>query len=101
MHFNEAQLIARIRNPRFFVSARRGDAGGMEIAAVPARRLHFPSVRCGTLQGLARDDVLLTPTAGDFGSRQDRPSHAVADAATVEAPERLGAPPHVPHPIRK
>src|SRR3546814_12106753 len=62
----------------------------MEIAAVPARRLHFPSVRCGKLQGLDRDDVLLTQTAGDFGSRHDRAGRAVADAAAVEEPERLG-----------
>src|SRR3546814_6772146 len=62
----------------------------MEIAAVPARRLHFPSVRCGKLQGLDRDDVLLTQTAGDFGSRHDRAGRAVADAAAVEEPERIG-----------
>src|SRR3546814_14919211 len=50
----------------------------------------YPAVRGGKLQVLERIEFLLTLTAGVFGSRHDRAGLAVADAAAVEEPERLG-----------
>ena len=58
MHFGQADLLARIGDAGFLIGLLRSDAGGVEIASIPAAAmLQFPTIGAGDLQSLDRDDI--------------------------------------------
>ena len=72
------------------VGALGGDAGGVEIAAVPAVALHLPAVGAGDLKRLEGHEIALAEAARDVGRRHDHGGGAVGDAAAIKQAERRG-----------
>ncbi len=90
MHLEHRDFLARILDAGLFVGLLRGDARGVEVAAVPGVVARLRAVRDRELQRLHRDDVLLAHCLGDLGRGDDGRRRAVRHAAAVEQAERRG-----------
>ena len=90
MHFHQADLRTRVGNPGLLVGLGGSDAGRVEVAAVPAVALHFPTVGAGDLQCFHGDDVPLAQGPGNFRARDDGAGGAVGHSAAIKQAQRLG-----------
>ena len=90
VHLEHRDLVARVLDAGLFIGLLRGDAGGVEVAAVPRIVARLRAVRDRELQCLDRHDVVLAHRLGDLGRRHDGRGRTVRHAAAVEQAERRG-----------
>ena len=90
VHLDQVDLMTRHVDPGLVIGALGRYACGGEIAAVPGVVLCLLAVRYRELERLHGDEIALAEAFGDIRRGDDRACRAVADAAAVVKPERLG-----------